>query len=130
MSKMKKIVLAVSVLAIVSFSGYYYVTHAGVRDLTSEETDFAVTSEKITTEFTSNTDSSNKKYLEKAVAISGKITDVSGLAVIVDNTIVCNLKKPDPTIKKNTTVTVKGRVVGFDDLMGELKLDQCFIVKS
>jgi hypothetical protein len=73
---------------------------------------------------------SNKKYLEKAIAITGLVTAVNDTVVTLDNTIICNLKSPDSSIKKDQAVTVKGRVVGFDDLMGELKLDQCFIIKN
>ncbi len=130
MTKMKKILLTGFLLALFAFGSYYYVMHAGARDLTSEETDFEVTSKTITAEFVSNVDSSNKKYLEKAVAITGQITSVSRLEIIVDQTIICNLKEPDPLIKKDANITVKGRVVGFDDLLGEIKLDQCFVVKS
>jgi adenylate kinase len=32
-------------------------------------------------------------------------------------------------IEAGKTVTIQGRVVGYDDLMGELKLDQCAIIK-
>lgn len=127
---MKKILMSVLLLALIAFAGYYYVLHGGARDLASEETDFAVSSSTLTAEFVSNVDTSNKKYLEKAVAVSGKITSVSGLEVIVDKTIICNLKAPDPSIKKDANVTVKGRLVGFDDLLGEIKLDQCFVIKS
>lgn len=127
---MKKILMSVLLIALIAFAGYYYVLHGGARDLASEETDFAVSSSKLTAEFASNVDTSNKKYLEKAVAVSGKITSVSGLEVIVDKTIICNLKAPDPSIKKDVNVTVKGRLVGFDDLLGEIKLDQCFVIKS
>ena len=130
MTKMKKILMSVLLLALIAFAGYYYVLHGGARDLASEETDFAVSSSTLTAEFVSNVDTSNKKYLEKAVAVSGKITSVSGLEVIVDKTIICNLKAPDPSIKKDANVTVKGRLVGFDDLLGEIKLDQCFVIKS
>jgi len=130
MTKMKKILMSVLLLALIAFAGYYYVLHGGARDLASEETDFAVSSSTLTAEFVSNVDTSNKKYLEKAVAVSGKITSVSGLEVIVDKTIICNLKTPDPSIKKDANVTVKGRLVGFDDLLGEIKLDQCFVIKS
>jgi hypothetical protein len=35
------------------------------------------------------------------------------------------MNEVDTTIKKNQKVTLKGRVVGYDDLMGEIKLDQC-----
>lgn len=127
---MKKILMSVLLLALIAFAGYYYVLHGGARDLASEETDFAVSSSTLTAEFVSNVDTSNKKYLEKAVAVSGKITSVSGLEVIVDKTIICNLKAPDPSIKKDANITVKGRLVGFDDLLGEIKLDQCFVIKS
>ena len=46
--------------------------------------------------------------------------------MIIDNSIICNLKELDPSITKDQVITLKGRVVGYDDLMGELKLDQCF----
>jgi hypothetical protein len=130
MTKMKKVLIAFAVIAVIAFCGYYYVMHGGARDLASENTDFTVTSKSITNEFVTNMDLSNKKYLEKAVAINGTITSISGLDVIIDNTVICSLKEADSSIKKDDKVTIKGRVVGFDDLMGELKLDQCFILKN
>jgi hypothetical protein len=32
-------------------------------------------------------------------------------------------------LKVNDSVTVKGRCIGFDDLLEEIKLDQCTIKK-
>ncbi|KIA85542.1 hypothetical protein [Flavobacterium sp. AED] len=126
--KVKIIFVSLIVIAVVGLLGYNYVMHGGERNLTTEKTDFTVTSADITAEFTKNIDASNKKYLEKAVAITGIITSVNATEVIIDNTIICNLKKLDSSTKKGQTVTVKGRIVGYDDLMGELKLDQCFII--
>lgn len=125
--KTTKKILLVAILAIglIGASSYYYVMHGGERNLSSEETAFTVSSKSITTEFASNTEMSNKKYLEKAVAIKGIVTKITGKEVIIDNTIVCNLKELDPSIQKDQAITLKGRVVGYDDLMGELKLDQC-----
>jgi len=130
MKKTKIIGLSLLVVALVGFAGFYYVMHGGARNLASEDTAFTVTAKNISTEFIANLEGSNKKYLEKAVAITGMVTAVSDTVVTVDNTIICNLKSPDNTIKKDQAVTVKGRVVGYDDLMGELKLDQCFIIKN
>lgn len=129
MKKTKKIIL-IALLA-VSFTGvssYYYVMYGGARNLSSEETSFTVSSKTITNEFTTNIEQSNKKYLEKAIAIQGTITKITGNEIIIDNSIICNLKELDSSIKENQVVTLKGRVVGYDDLMGELKLDQCFKV--
>jgi len=124
--KIRIIVFSIVVIGITGFTGYNYVMHGGARNLSSEETAFTVSSKNISNEFASNIEMSNKKYLEKAIAIKGTITKITGTEVIIDDSIICNLKDFDSTIQKNQVVTLKGRVVGYDDLMGELKLDQCF----
>jgi hypothetical protein len=124
------IILTAAIIIVTSFFAYNYVMHGGARNLENEETNFTVSSSSIISEFTTNIESANKKYLEKAVAIEGKITAYNGNEIILNNTIICNFKNPDSSIKNNQTVTVKGRVVGYDDLMGELKLDQCFVTKN
>jgi hypothetical protein len=124
--KFRIIVLSIVVTGLTVFTGYNYVMNGGARNLSTEETAFTVSSKSITKEFATNIDLSNKKYLEKAIAIKGTITQINGSQVIIDDSIICNLKDFDSSILKNQVVTLKGRVVGYDDLMGELKLDQCF----
>jgi hypothetical protein len=124
--KFKIIVLSIVVTGLTVFTAYNYVMNGGARNLSTEETAFTVSSKSITKEFATNIDMSNKKYLEKAIAIKGTITQINGSQVIIDDSIICNLKDFDSSILKNQVVTMKGRVVGYDDLMGELKLDQCF----
>ncbi|HEU4789880.1 MAG TPA: hypothetical protein VFS71_09355 [Flavobacterium sp.] len=131
MSKKIKIILfALITIVLIGSFAYNYVMYGGSRNLTSEKTNFTVTSASITSEFRTNIESANKKYLEKAVAIKGKITASNGNEVILDGVINCSFKKLDLSIKKEQMVTVKGRIVGYDDLMGELKLDQCFLIKN
>lgn len=122
----KLFIISIVTIALIGFIGYNYVMHGGERDLTSEETTFTVSSKTITAEFVANVDLANKKYLDKAIAISGTITDTTGKEVVLDHTIICSLKDFDTYLQKNQTVTLKGRVVGYDDLLGELKLDQCY----
>ncbi len=124
--KFKLIIFSIVVVGTIAFAGFNYVMYGGARNLSDEETAFAVTSKNITNEFATNIEVSNKKYLEKAIAIKGTITKITGKEVIIDNSIICNLKDLDGTIQENQVITIKGRVVGYDDLMGELKLDQCF----
>ena len=125
-----KILGIIAVVIIVSFfSIRYYVYNAGRRDIQSEETAFAVSSEAIVTEFSSNATASNKKYLEKTIAVSGVITSIKGEEVILDNSVNCNFLTASKSLKKNQKVTIKGRVVGYDDLLGEVRLDQCNLSK-
>lgn len=128
MKKKTKIILIVFVsLICIGFSGYYYVMNAGERNLETETAEFSVNSKSISEEFSSNIGIANKKYLEKAVAVSGKITSINNNEIILDNNVICNLKNIDKSLQINQNIVLKGRIVGYDDLMGELKLDQCFI---
>jgi hypothetical protein len=128
--KSRIIILIVIIMVATSFVAYNYVMHGAARNLENEETKFIVSSSSISSEFTTNIESANKKYLEKAVAIKGKITTCNGNEIILDENIICNFKDPDKSIQNGETITVKGRIVGYDDLMGELKLDQCFVIKN
>ena len=131
MSKKVKIIGVLFVIAlIIGFSVFNYVFHGGERDLATEEAAFTVTSKNIIAEFAANVSAATKKYSDKAIAVSGIVTAVTDSIVTIDNTIICNFKSPDTTIKNEQAITVKGRLVGFDDLMGELKLDQCSINKK
>jgi hypothetical protein len=126
MKKSIKIVLVVLLMGIIAFFGArYYAYHFGQRDLQSEETKFTVTSSEIVNEFVTNVVVANQKYLEKPIVVTGKVTTVSGNNVLLDQSINCTFEKADLSIKENQTLNVKGRVIGFDDLLGELKMDMC-----
>ena len=131
MSKKVKIIGVIFIVAlIIGFSVFNYVFYGGARDLATEDAVFTVTSKNITAEFTANIPAATKKYSDKAIAISGIVTAIADSIVTIDNTIICNFKTPDTTLKNEQAITIKGRLVGFDDLMGELKLDQCSINKK
>ena len=121
------ILVVVILLVVISIN---YVFHGGARDLDTEEAVFTVSSNDIIIEFSSDVTSATNKYSDKAISISGKVTAVSDSIVTIDQTIICNFQSPDSNIKKEQYISVKGRLVGFDDLMGELKLDQCSINKN
>lgn len=125
--RIKIFITLVLIIIIAFFSLRYYAYNAGKRDIKTEETAFTVTAKNITEEFTSNADVSNKKYLEKPVAVSGLVTSVNATEVIIDNSVNCNFLTAAASIKKGQNITIKGRVIGFDDLLGEVKMDQCTI---
>ncbi len=130
MKKIAKILGIIIVIGVIGFfSARYYAYHGGKRDVQSETAAFTTTSKDIVAEFTSNADTSNKKYLEKPVAVSGTVTSSNGKEIILDNAVNCNFTIADISIKIGQRVTIKGRVVGYDDLLGELKLDQCNLNK-
>lgn len=131
---LKKVLIVLSIIIVVGIVAFpsiknYMVYNFGKRDVKSEEAAFTLKTKDIVAEFTTNEATANKKYLEKPVAISGVITSVNDKEVVIDEVAICNFTTADATLKVGQTVTVKGRVVGYDDLMGGVNLDQCSINK-
>lgn len=127
--KLKTILIFVAVFVIIAFVGYKYAMTAGARNLSSETSAFKTNSKEIIAEFSTDANDSNKKYLNKAIEISGIITTSTANQIILDETIICEINENKDVASNGKTITVKGRFVGFDDLLGELKLDCCSIVK-
>lgn len=132
--KYKKVIIVLAILAVLGYFTLpmikdYMVNNLGKRDIQSEEAAFTLKTKDIVAEFTTNEAAANKKYLEKPVALSGSITSVNAKEVIIDEVAICNFTTADATLKVGQTITVKGRVVGYDDLFGGLNLDQCSINK-
>lgn len=107
----------------------YMVNNMGKRDLQSEEAAFTLKAKDFVAEFAAKEADANKKYLEKPVLISGIITSVNNKEVIIDDVVVCGFTAAEASLKVGQTLNVKGRVVGFDDLMGSVNMDQCSINK-
>lgn len=122
------IILTIGFL-IAFFSIRYYVKNGGRRIIANETPEYQISAKKIASEFASNTSVSNKKYLEKSILITGEVTSINENEVIVDNSVNCSFLTISDNIKKDQKVVVKGRVVGYDDLMGEVKIDQCSLSK-
>lgn len=122
------IILTIGFL-IAFFSIRYYVNNGGRRVIASETPEYKISAQKIASEFASNTSASNKKYLEKPILITGEVTSINENIVIVDNSVSCSFLTISDNIKKDQKVIIKGRVVGYDDLMGEVKIDQCSLSK-
>lgn len=126
---MKKFLIVLVVLAVIGYFGFQYVMHGGARDVQAEKAEFVVTSKDFKAEFAAKSDEATKKYLNKTIEVSGAVTAVKDSIVTLDESILCTMKTLDKDATVGKTVKVKGRVVGFDDLMGELKLDECNISK-
>ena len=69
------------------------------------------------------------EWQNKIVIISGVIDYPDSLGVMFSSGVYCQLKENynHQFIDIEKPIKLKGRVIGYDDLMNELKLDQCTI---
>lgn len=123
---MKKIVF-VLVLIVLVVLAYNYLYHDH-RNIATEQAAFSVSSSSIITDFVSNETKANAKYLDKSIVVKGKITsiDTSNNSIVLDEKVfvVCSL----PTdVKLNEVVSIQGRLIGYDSLLEEIKIDQAQI---
>lgn len=129
MTNKKKLILVFITLSVVlGYFSFNYIMYGGARDIQKEESAYNVSSKAIIEEFSKNTNVATKKYIDKSIEIKGVITSVNDSLVSIDESVLCKMKEINKSaviVGKN--VSVKGRVIGFDDLMGEIKLDECVI---
>lgn len=108
---------------------YAYQDH---RDIATEKSDYEITVMKLQAEFVENDSLANSKYQDKTIEVSGKITDIDkeSKGVVVDEKLFGTFKDILPSdLATGNQIKIKGRFIGYDDLLEEFKVDQISIVK-
>ena len=62
-------------------------------------------------------------YLDRVVAVTGAVKGVDGQTVMLRPGIACRMEGEFTAPRAGETITVKGRVLGYDDMFGEVQLD-------
>ena len=127
LSKKSKWFLTILILGlIVAFSAYKYAYKA--HETTEElKADYKGNSNNFLTKISTDADI----WLNKTVELSGEITSKDEKGITLSNSIYCQFREDVNFVllAKGQQITVKGQVIGYDDLLEELKLNQCIIQK-
>jgi cobyrinic acid a,c-diamide synthase len=130
---MKKKILIAGILIIILLSiGVYFYMYQNHRDISTEEAKFVMTVKDLQSEFVSDAVGANAKYLDKTIEVSGIVTsiDVDSHSIVLDEKLSAVFKDSvlgDITLQNS--IKVKGRFLGYDDLLEELKLDEASLSK-
>ena len=121
---MRKIVVGFVAIIIVLFFAYKYVYHKH-RDISTETAAFSISVNQLLKEFVTDETKANSKYLDKSIVVKGKITsfDKANKTIVLDEKVFV-LLITTTEVKLNTEVSVQGRIIGYDSLLEEIKLDQ------
>lgn len=115
-----------SFIAILVASIYIY-TQKPHRNISNEKVEFVLFSDEFLKEFKVNEGTAAAKFLDKTILVEGVVTEINMNYLILDNKIYCKFDKELPKNVLNTNLKVKGRCIGFDELLEQVKLDQCSI---
>jgi hypothetical protein len=104
---------------------YLYHNH---RDISSEKSFYTLTVKNLLKEFLANESSANIKYLDKAITVKGKITsiDLPNKTLVLDEKVFVILTV-SKDVSINNEVSIQGRLIGYDSLLEEIKIDQAQI---
>ena len=98
------------------------------RDISAETVEFSISSDALLNEFLVNEANASTKFLDKTIVVYGTLTEIYNNFLAVDDKIYCKFDVNTPQIPLNSFLKIKGRCIGFDVLLEQVKLDQCSIL--
>lgn len=122
----KKAVYIILLVIAVGFAGYKYM-YKSHRDVQTEKAAYEVTALKLVEEFGMNAEAATTKYINKVVLVSGTVTNQEKNNITVDNSVFAQFS--DQSIEVSGKINFKGRCLGYDELLEEIKFDQCTIIE-
>ena len=69
-------------------------------------------------------------YADKTITITGKLTKINPTekSITVDEKLYGTVDSDFKNLKINDSVILKGRLIGYDELLEEVKMDQITII--
>ena len=114
-------------LLLMGFIGYNYL-YKDHRNIETEDAQYSLTAQQMHSEYDNDAMVSQNKYLNKTIEISGHVSEISETEITLDDMVFCQFSEQIPReIQLNSKITVKGRFIGYDELLEQVKLDQCII---
>jgi len=122
--KNKLTVLVILTITFIGFLSYEYSFKSPLK-ISQKKVEFIGSS----VELINKIQKEGSQWQDKVVIISGKITKLDSQGIVISPNIYCQVQDSlfSKNIQPNDTISIKGRVIGYDDLFEELKLDQCLI---
>lgn len=118
------VVLGAAVLITIGVYQYLYQSHDGVEDL-----ELSYTGDTNGLLDSLNQGNNAVLWTNKAVQLADEITGIDSATIQLNHTTFCQLNEVPSDYKVHDKIVLIGRFIGYDELMEEVKLDQCEIVK-
>lgn len=123
----KSRVISAMVLSVLLAVGIfvYYQFNKPHRDFTAEEAAFTLSAADLLKSYQENPDLSDSLYVDQLIAVSGEIADLKEGAVLLTPGIYLSLDSTQSSdgLEKGQQLTLVGRVLSYDPLFEEVKMD-------
>jgi hypothetical protein len=123
------IVLSIALLLIILSIATYNYMYKEHRNIASENVSFNLSASQLNSDLSSPEKA--LKYIDKVVQIQGIITAVEQNAVVIEDKVQVDfIENVANGLSIEKQITIKGRCVGYDDLLELVKIDQATIIND
>ncbi len=127
MRKWIKISIILITMLLIVIIGYKYI-YQDHRNIENEVAQYEITTNEIALQFSENAEHATSKYLNTTIEISGTVSENDSSTITLEDKVFCQFTKMiKHNVELNSELKIKGRVIGYDDLLEQVKLDQCII---
>ena len=125
---MKKVVIIIFVLIALGGGYVIYLFNKPHRDLEGEEAKYELNASEIIERYTRDENGANAMYLDAVVKLDGILAEAEPNHIKLESGVYCNGDFSNVSLEVGSPISVKGRVVGYDELFGEVTLDNCVLL--
>lgn len=121
--------LGVLGLLTILIAGAYFYLNQSHRNIQKEEARFTLTSYELVESF--QMPGTKTKMADQVVQTKGRITALGEKSLTLDEKVDVDFLKKLPTgLARGSLVLIKGRCVGYDDLLNMVKVDQAMLIEQ
>ena len=118
------ILIAMTLILLAAFFGHRTL-YPEPRNILEEKTAHTLTTQELFKHFSKENGS---QFVDQAIIISGVVTEIDKKTILLDHKVQLNfVDYPPSKMDIGNYLTAKGRCIGFDDLLGVVKIDQATI---
>tara|TARA_R110000772_G_scaffold91154_1_gene187616 strand:- start:1194 stop:1571 length:378 start_codon:yes stop_codon:yes gene_type:complete len=125
MTKRRRFLLIITLLALVGYFGYNYI-YKDHRDIKAEVSQIEIAAPYLLERFKKD---DGNDLLNRTITVTGIITQVESTVITIDSNVHCSFGNEVSGFKNGDIIVIKGRCIGYDDLFEIVKLDQCIVIK-
>ena len=99
------------------------------RVIANEKAAFQIPADELQYFFANNEETASQKYMDRVLEVLGEVTEIEGKSIVLDNRVLVNfLTITGEGLQEGEELIIKGRCVGFDELLLQVKIDQAEII--
>ncbi len=130
-SKRRIYVLLIAAVIIAGGLIYNYTFNSKHRTISEEKALFEMSTEVLAIQFETNESEATNNYLDKVLAITGTITEIENTDIILNDKLHVSFETVNSDqLFTSAQVTIKGRCVGYDNLLEMVKIDQATLINQ